>query len=582
MFKIEKLNLINKNKESYTYTFSVGINYFKGENDTGKTAFYDFIDYMFGKSLELEKKEWYSNLDYAELEFIYRDNSFCIKRTMHQNENYIRYSSKSWGKAISLKEYKEKLNSIFTQDIDDLITLREFVKEDITYRTFTLFNFLGEKALGKIQDFFDKSSSIKYSIKLTSILNFLFNDNILKINSLEKEIENLKSKIKVLEKLTYSFKFNQEKINIILKKLNSKISYNGKNKEEVNKFLTEIKTLEEKTNNNKSSVISDLEATYHNLSQRIKIYENRKKDLKQFDIENENKLTLLNELNKLIENKREYSYLINPIKNTVNDISNNISFNKYYINDETINKLKEERKKIKKEIKTYDNKFSCYTMKEQAFLVTSLEEYLKEDIHDKSVEIDEIKDEIKKRKETLLILKNKDNIEKIKKLSEFITKLYLSSSKTSNITSRDENSNINIKYLKKGNILQPIIINEKENNEIEYENYYIGSNARHTLIQLCGYLGFLYLLISEKKFPVIPFLVIDHISMPFDNNNNKALGEIFKEFYKNIPKNMFQIIIFEDKLPETLSIKPDNYVNLESENKSGFNPFYYNPKIKND
>ena len=58
-------------------------------------------------------------------------------------------------------------------------------------------------------------------------------------------------------------------------------------------------------------------------------------------------------------------------------------------------------------------------------------------------------------------------------------------------------------------------------------NYYTGSMARHTLMQLSGYLGFLKLLLEENKYPIIPFLVIDHISKPFDKDNSLAIGKIF-------------------------------------------------------
>jgi hypothetical protein len=580
MFKIEELKLVSINQEEFIYEFSSGINYFQGKNDTGKTVFYNFIDYLFGSSKEIGEEEWFDNLDFAELKFIYREKFFSLKRTIYANENYIKYSEKGWGQAISLAEYKEMLNSIFTQDIDELRVLRDFVQEDLTYRTFTLFNFLGEKAIGEIQDFFDKCRDFKYSIKLSSILNFLFNENLEKIFSLESEIKRLRNDMRRLEELTYTYKLNEESINFNLKNLNSKISYNGKNIEKVLEYLFDLKNLKEVPNHKKGKTISELESVYHSLSEQIKVYENRTKDSKQFQIENENKSMLLEELNSLIFKQEEYSYLIEPIENILEDVNNNISFNKYYINDGTINKLKEEKKKIELEIKENDSRFSCYSLDEKSFLIALTEKHLHENVFDKSKEIEDKKKKIKELRDDLLVLKNKDNLEKINELSEFITTLYLSAGKISDIISKDENLNVSISYYKKGNILQPKISYAKDDN-IESENYYIGSNARHTLIQLCGYLAFLRLLISEKKFPIIPFLVLDHISMPFDIENRKALGLIFKSFYKNLPKDMLQIIIFEDKTPESLSINPDKYHNLESDNKSGFNPFYYNPSIKN-
>lgn len=62
--------------------------------------------------------------------------------------------------------------------------LRAFVEEDIGYRTFTVFNFLGENRQGILNDFFDKCSRLEYSIKMPALLNYIFNKNIARINEL--------------------------------------------------------------------------------------------------------------------------------------------------------------------------------------------------------------------------------------------------------------------------------------------------------------------------------------------------------------------------------------------------------------
>jgi hypothetical protein len=579
MFKINNLKLVNSDKEEFIYKFSNGINYIQGKNDTGKTVFYNFIDYMFGSSKVIGNEDWFENLDCAELEFTYRNKSFSIKRTIFQNENYMKYTEKTWGSAISLNQYKEKLNSIFTIDVDHIKILRDFAEEDLTYRTFTLFNFLGEKSLGRIQDFFDKCSDFKYSMKLSSILNLLFNNNIEKIFQIEADIMKLKKDLSSLEAITNIYKFNERIINTNLNKLDAKISYNGKNSDEVLNYLTELKTLKETTKTKKSQTVSELESMYHSISQQIKVYENRTMDTKQFELENKNKLMLIEALNSLVSNQKEYNYLISPIQDILKDINTNISFNKYYINDGTIKKLKEEKSNLKEKLKANDSRFLTYNMDETSFIIKLIEEGIDKNNIDKTEEIESKKKELQELRKTLLILKNEDNKEKIDELSEYISSLYLSAKNVSELVSRDAKINASIKYLKKGNILQPIVsdFNDKENEEseaIESENYYIGSNARHTLIQLCGYLGFIRLLVNENKYPIIPFLVFDHISKPFDRNNSKAIGQVFNEFYKSLPKGMIQIIIFDDKPAENLGIKYDKFENLETDKKSGFNPFY--------
>lgn len=48
MFKLSSLKLWDYEGNSYVYDFSYGLNYIQGKNDTGKTAFFHFLDYMLG------------------------------------------------------------------------------------------------------------------------------------------------------------------------------------------------------------------------------------------------------------------------------------------------------------------------------------------------------------------------------------------------------------------------------------------------------------------------------------------------------------------------------------------------------
>lgn len=121
-------------------------------------------------------------------------------------------------------------------------------------------------------------------------------------------------------------------------------------------------------------------------------------------------------------------------------------------------------------------------------------------------------------------------------------------------------------------------MDEESDSADQIKNYYTGSMARHTLMQLCGYLGFLRMLIKEDKYPLIPFLVIDHISKPFDNKNQKALGAILHGAYTNLQKSEMQIILFDDEDASSLGLTPDHSINLLGEDKSGFNPFYMTSK----
>ena len=59
MFKIEKLTFVSINNESYDYIFNNGLNYFESGNNTGKTEFYNLLDFMFGHEMSLNDIECY-------------------------------------------------------------------------------------------------------------------------------------------------------------------------------------------------------------------------------------------------------------------------------------------------------------------------------------------------------------------------------------------------------------------------------------------------------------------------------------------------------------------------------------------
>lgn len=581
MFRIDKLVLYSFDNQSYTYHFQQGINYFKGKNSSGKTEFYNFLDFMFGSSEDIRKKPWFKDtLKMASMEMQVDNIKYVLIRSSNPAQNYLSYVDEEAGEAIDLREYKEKLNAIFAKDTVLLKNIREFTDEELTYRTFTMFNFLGEKRQGAIHDFFDKCSDIKYSVKLAPILNFIFNNNLEKIYLLQKELDQLQQELKNLEVMSSRYEFICSQVNRNIQKLGFNIWYTGKNAEDIRKSLSEIKNMEEPKPKNKDRNIADLEVMYNNISEQIKTYENLISDSKQFEQENKNRKLLLEKLEELISENHDFSYLIDPLVQLINELDNTISFSQYTINDKTITELKKQRKELKLAIKRNDSRFQCYTMEEKSKAIALIEEYLSADIQDRSSDLKEIKRKIRELKAELKVLQNSDDINKINNLSQFITDLYKSASGISSVVDDDISQNgFKIQYIKRGNILQPIVqVEEKDENGWERkkdENVYIGSMARHTLIQLCGYLGFLKILLREEKYPIIPMLVIDHISKPFDNTNAQAVGHVINKAYKEIGQENLQIFMFDDEEYTTLGLEPDHSENLVDENKTGFNPFYY-------
>lgn len=577
MFNITKLTMTNFNgTENFDYDFSAGINYFKGANSSGKTEFYNFIDFMFGGNNILVNNEIYKySWKESTIFFTYNGNSFFGTRTRNLNENYFGYINE-YGNTPSIDhaEYKEKLNSVFAQNIQELKELREFTGEDLSYRSFTMFNFLSEKNQGDIQDFFSKCNEIQYSLKLNPILNYIFNKNIEEIFEKQKRVGELTAALKEYEDSNNTSAFIVSKINENLKKLegSDKLYYTGNNKKEIAKFIESVMSMSESVKKDSNKNISDLEITYNSITEQIKIYESSVKDAKQFKKESENRKIMLETLKGLIDEQPNMKYLTSPIEDLLEEINETIYFSNYIITDKTIANLRKQRQSIADDIRQNDSKYKCYSLSDKEKAIAVIDDYLQYEFIDNSEKIAEIKKEIKSLKTEIKSLQNSDDVKKINDLSNIITQLYKSANSISDVVKTDVNKNgFSLKYIKKGNIIQPVITDIEKDEAV---NYYTGSLARHTLMQLCGYLGFLNLMVKEDKYPLIPMLVIDHISKPFDDDNKKAIGAIINEFYNLMNKDNVQIFVFDDEDYDKLNIDPNATKNLVENNKTGFNPFF--------
>lgn len=272
------------------------------------------------------------------------------------------------------------------------------------------------------------------------------------------------------------------------------------------------------------------------------------------------------------------------------ELDKTTSFSQYLINDDTLDRLKKQRGTLRSEIKKANTFFKFYTLEEKEKALALLENYLDANVSDCSEELLKLKQEAKNLKDEIRRLQNNDDQGKINDLSNYITELYKSAS------NNDENKEFfvnedlkekgfKIRYIKRGNILQPtrkeeFLYNGKK--EIKSVNYCPGSLARHTLIQLCGYFGFLKMLLG--KYPLIPILVIDHVSKPFDETNIKLLGPVITKAIDDIGKDKLQIFLFDDEDCNDLDLIPDHYEDLiktgenETPDKTGFVPFFFSKK----
>lgn len=575
MFKIEKLYLYDTHNKMASYMFESGINYFIGKNNSGKTEFYKFIDYMFGSSLIIKNSIWYKEtLKKATVYFQYNNITYRLTRVLSTDECYFSYADENEGDPINLSEYKDRLQSVFAVDKVALARLHKFTEERLTYRSFTLFNFLGEIRQGVLVDFFDKCGEIEYSTKVSQILNFIFNKNVERIFWLKNEIARLQEEIKQKEQMVGNNKHLLFKVNFNLNKLNIKDEFNGSNGDSILVQLSDLTNQIESSKTPTTKNISDLEIVCSNIDEQIKVYEKYKSDLKDQQHENKNREYILETFTSIIKDHTEFNYLVEPLISLTDEIKSSISFSQYFLKDDVLEKLKQQRENVKSEIIKAKMQMTRFSFDEKRSAIAIAEDGIKSyAIEYTPTVLDELKDKLREYKKELKELQDSDDMNKINSVGTQITNLYKSAYKISDFVKKDFDETkgaFHIKYIKNRNALQTMTIDEKDNEKV----YGTGSHARHTLIQLCGYLVFIKMLITENQYPIIPILVIDHISKPFSDQNIGAIGAVIHKAYESIGLDKLQIFMFDDEKNDKLNLKPNHIENLCNTVRTGFNPFY--------
>jgi len=581
MFKITYLNMVSTEGKTYTYNFDSGINYFIGSNSTGKTKFFEFIDYMFGRHSDISTDPIYQNLDYAEMTIVYNNSEWILRRTKQPDANYLCNGDEKIDEtdSLTLIQYTIRLNKIFTIDEQLLKDLREFSDENISYRTFTMFNFLDETSQGKVQDFLTKCTDIEYATKLNFILNFIFNKNLPEIKQKEKELQNLLKELSGLESAKTRFNFILNKVNHNLNILDANIVFTGNNKKKIQETLENIKLMQNERPSSiskKDNTVSELEVKYNTISEQIKVFYNEKQDFSSMKSSNEIREDLLINLNRLIKNFPNLDYLVQPINQLISEIDDGISFSTYITNDKTVTKFEKQLLEIKQQINNNDSRFTLYSLEAKEKALAIVEDCLNTDLEGFDEDkITALQNTIKELKKEIKSLQNSDDTNEIELFSNYVTFLYSKGKESSDFIENDfSKPGFKINYFKKGNILQSFIQNTDETDETTNNVYITGSMARHTLIQVCGYFAFLQKLLSTVKYPIIPILVIDHISKAFDPKNKKAIGEIIRNAQNDIGEGNLQIFMFDTSTPEELGVKANKIENLVISNKSGFCPFF--------
>ena len=197
-------------------------------------------------------------------------------------------------------------------------------------------------------------------------------------------------------------------------------------------------SLEKDETATKTQTIAELEAIYTSLDEQIKKQKNSEYDHKRFAEDEVKQRALLDRLQKIVEGKAEYAYLVNPIISLTVDLDKSISFNKYLIQETTTRELKKQRDRIRQQILANKSRFAIYSVSEKEQAVTLIKEYLSYyDCDFDGGSLSEIRRELRNVREEIRILQNGNDTEKINSLSADITQLYKSSIEVSELAEYD-------------------------------------------------------------------------------------------------------------------------------------------------
>lgn len=570
MFSIECLELISCSGETSKYSFSSGINYIHGPNSSGKTEFYNFIDYMLGADKKnLSEAPWFrGSLQAAKMQISFNGHVLILHRDLLGNEFWLVIDGTAC-KVSDLEEYRKYLNSLFLESADEPASLSEYVGQELTYRTFTLFSFLSEVTVGRINGFFSKLLETKYRVKQRPLFDYLFSTDANRIVHLQRKIDDLNRQARELEARRAFNSHFLEAVNQELAKLGIVERFDGGNAAAISELVESV-VISTRLDSSSSLVANDVEEV-DQLRDDIKAQKQMIHELNGTKAQDAKRHRLLDRLSSLIADDDSRADLLDQTCNLLSEIEVSIPRKDLDLQKELLEHKESRLTHLEAKLTAANVVFNPLDFDEKSKAVLVVNEYLSQySALCKPDNYDDVKKEISQLKRELLKLKHSDDDASINFVSDTVTDLYQSASPASSFVASDfKQPDFYIKFQKEGVGLQPTFT------EGDYSvDVFTGSRARHTLMQVCGYFAFMHYLLQKRNIPLVPLLVFDHVSSPFDEESRGAIGVIISKFYSLVDKDDVQLFIFETEDPDALGIVPDKYISLVSDIQTGFNPFY--------
>lgn len=572
--RIKEIVLENISHEKFPYEFENGVNYYKGINGCGKTEFLKFMDYMLGSSTVKLEGEWYNDFYKGTISIEKKGTEYKFSRFRDKTKFLFQINDEQ-EEICNSEHYIAYLSVVATEENSrNLQEFRIATGIDLTCRSCAPFMFLDETAMesSSRSNFLTKCKDYKYQKWVSMILDYLFHPQSSDIYLIRKEIEALKIKLKKQQETLNQLDLYKKSINESLKGLNSKIEFSN-NIDNVRKEFEKIKSF------SNTSKIPNIEHVYqlNDITEKIKSINDSKDDLRNFNKSAQNRKEMLERMKKLISINEDYKIFVEPISRILEELTTTVSFSEILLKHKNETNLTKIEQELKHELEVKNNNKRYIELDDKIQSISIGERFL--NLYEKEYEeinIQETIDSLKNKEDELdKIMHNLDE-EKLRDFSKIVMKLYKSAENVSPLVKSDfEMEGFILDYIEKNNAIVPsiIIYDDDKHEDNVHVMMYRGSQARASIIQLCGYCALQILIQKDKTIPCFPLIVMDHITKPYSEENLKAIGSILNKFYEIIGTQNFQIIMLDIKDPKELNIA--NYTEKEflTEKKSGFIPW---------
>lgn len=569
---LKEIILENQNGKLYPYHFSDGVNYFKGGNGCGKTEFLKFIDYLLGSSSIKLNGEWYNKFSKGTLVFEKKGTLFKFSRTCDNNIYFFQINNEP-EEQCSSEQYIAYLSIMSTEENNwNLQELRNVTNVDLSLRSCTPFIFIEEigAETNTKTNFLTKCRVYKYQKWVSIILDYIFHPNSSLIYSKRKEIELLKRRLKEQNELIEKLNLYKVSINEALHSLNSNVELTN----DVDSVKNEFKRIRNFENKTPTSHVEDI-YQLNDISEKIKLIDDANSDIKSFERSAETRKEMLIRLKDLTAANQEYHVYTESIIKMIEELSSTISFSRLLLQKKNSESLKKIKVKLEKSVKQKENNQTFIELDEKIRAISIGEKCLSlYEKEYKDINIDETISKLRKAEDELDELTHKLDENKISEFQKNLMLLYKSAIDDSSLVKADfELENFVLDYDEKNNAIIPSIVRFEENEKYNIHMIYRGSQARSSIIQLCGYCALQIMLQKNKTVPCLPLMVMDHFSKPFSSENMKAIGCVLSKFYELLEKQNFQVLMFDIKEPKELNLTSANEQQLINEDKSGFIPW---------